>query len=337
MYYNHSDFFQLAIGKHKMKHYTQLSQDERYEIYEALKSNISLSQIARSLGRSISTIHREIKRNTGQRGYRPKQAQQLSKQRRYHKSSEFSEFAYAYVTHLLRCNWSPEQIEGALRYRGWSDVPCYEWIYQYVYRDKAQGGKLYLHLRSQKTYRKRGFKNNDRRGQISNRTSIHCRDVEINNRTRLGDFEADTVIGKHHKGAILTLVERKSLFIHIVYLGTTRQSTKTIDHCIVRLKSSQAYSVTFDNGKEFSEHQRLQDRGIDTYFADPYKSNQRARNENSNGLIRQYLPKSSSFDGVTAEQIQKIEDALNHRPRKTLGWLTPSEMMASYHTIALAA
>ena len=116
-----------------------------------------------------------------------------------------------------------------------------------------------------------------------------------------------------------------------------RTSTKTISCPLECLRSSHAYSVTFDNGKEFSEHKRITDTGIDTYFADPYKSIQRARNENTNGLIRQYLPKSSSFDGVSNEQIEQIEFALNHRPRKTLGWYTPSEVMAGFYTVALAA
>ena len=144
-------------------------------------------------------------------------------------------------------------------------------------------------------------------------------------------------IGKHHKGALLTLVDRKSLYVHIVHLGPTRASSQTITCALDPLQMSHAYSVTFDNGKEFSEHKRITDAGIETYFADPYKSIQRARNENTNGLIRQYLPKSSSFDGVSNEQIEQIEFALNHRPRKTLGWYTPSEVMAGFYTVALAA
>lgn len=320
-----------------MKQYTQLSQEERYEIYAALKSKISPSEIARMLKRSRSTILREIERNQGQRGYRAKQAHERSKQRRYRKTSSFTDFAYEYISHLIRSSWSPEQIAGALAERGWLDVPSHEWIYQYIYQDKAKGGDLYKRLRHQKTYRKRGFKNTDRRGKLANRQSIHCRDNVIEQRQRIGDFEGDTVIGKHHKGAILTLVERKSLYVHIVHLGQTRISSKTISHCIDRLKRSHAYSVTFDNGKEFSEHERITNQGIDTFFADAYSSNQRARNENTNGLIRQYLPKSSSFDHVTEEQIQEIENALNHRPRKSLGWRTPSEVMAGFYTVALAA
>ena len=145
------------------------------------------------------------------------------------------------------------------------------------------------------------------------------------------------MIGKHHKGALLTLVDRKSLYVHIVHLGPTRASSKTMSCALDRLRMSHAYSVIFDNGKEFAEHKRISDVGIDTYFADPYKSIQRARNENTNGLIRQYLPKSSSFDDVSNEQIEQIEFALNHRPRKTLGWYTLSEVMAGFYTVALAA
>ncbi len=145
------------------------------------------------------------------------------------------------------------------------------------------------------------------------------------------------MIGKHLKGALLTLVERKSLYVHIVHLGPTRESSKTITCALARLRMSHAYSVTFDNGKEFSEHKRITDVGIDTYFADPYKSIQRARNENTNGLIRQYLPKSSSFDDVSNDEIEQIEFSLNHRPRKTLGWYMPSEVMAGFYTVALAA
>lgn len=320
-----------------MKQYTQLSQEERYYISAALKSNITIAQLARELRRHRSTIYREIKRNKGQRGYRLNQANELAKQRCYRKISEFTDFALAYIEHLIHCNWSPEQIAGRLKQQSWLDVPSHEWIYQYIYKEQAKGNTMYKHLRHQKTYRKRGFKVNDRRGQIANKQSIHCRDAVIENRERLGDFEGDTIIGKNHKGALLTLVERKSLYTHIVYLGTTRVSSKTINSCISRLKLSSAYSVTFDNGKEFAKHEWLQQQGIDTYFADPYKSIQRARNENTNGLIRQYLPKSSSFDSISYEQIRQIEDALNNRPRKTLGWLTPNEVMANFYTVALAA
>ena len=162
-----------------MTQYTQLSQDERYEIYAALKSKSSISTLALELGRSRSTIYREIKRNTGLRGYRAKQAHQLAAQRRYQSCSALTEFAIGYIRHLIGIDWSPEQIAGALTRRGWLDIPSHEWIYQYIYQDKANGGQLHQHLRHQKTYRKRGYKNTDRRGQLIDRTSIHCCDEII--------------------------------------------------------------------------------------------------------------------------------------------------------------
>jgi len=318
-----------------MTYYTQLSMEERYTIYAELKIGSSINEIARKLARNPSTISREVTRNQGLRGYRPKQAHNLSQARRYQQQSSLTAFAYAFIAHLLSLKWSPAQISGALRARGWLDVPSHEWIYQFIYHDKANGGCLYQHLRCQKAYRKRGFANQDRRGQIANKRSIHLRDSLIEQRLRLGDFEGDTIIGKHHKGAILTLVDRKSLYTHIKLLGITRGAEMTMNACIELLTASHAHSVTFDNGKEFAQHQRLDKHCIDAYFADPYHSNQRARNENTNGLIRQYLPKSSRFDKVTEQDIAFIAYSLNHRPRKTLNWFTPNEVMGGFYTVAL--
>ena len=325
-----------------MTQYTQLSQDERYEIYAALKSNTSIPQLALEMGRPKSTIYREIDRNSGKRGYRPKQAHLKAQQTRYRKTSDLTNFAYEFISHLLKALWSPEQIAGALSMRGWLDVLSHTWIYDFIRQNKAQGGSLYKCLRRLKKYRKHGFESNDLRGKIANRQSIHCREGVIEQRKRLGDFEGGTIIGKQHKGAVLTLVERKSLYTMMSLLGATRVSKVTIDHCLARLRRAHALSVTFDNGKEFAEHERLKQQGIDTYFADPYKSNQRARNENTNGLIRNeehcsVKPKSSSFEHITNEQIRYIEDALNSRPRKSLGWYTPSDVMASFYTVALVA
>jgi IS30 family transposase len=319
-----------------MTNYTHLSQDERYDIYIDLNSGLSKTEIARKHNRHRSTLYRELSRNKGLRGYRPKQAQEMSRQRHYQPSSTLTAFALDYIRYLLCKKWSPEQIGGALRARGWLDVPSYEWIYQFIYKDKKQGGDLYMHLRQQKTYRKRGYKSNDRRGSIRNRRSIHERDELINQRKRLGDFEGDTIIGKGHKGAVVTLVDRKSLYLMMSPLAF-RTSVATIEQCKVHLKYNQAYSVTFDNGKEFASHQQLEGVGIEVYFADLYHANQRARNENTNGLIRQYLPKSMALDQVSLEQTSAIAAALNNRPRKSLNWLTPAEVMASFYTVALAA
>ena len=316
-----------------MAHYTHLSPEERYTIQAELQRKTSKREIARMLGRSASTITRELQRNTGQRGYRPAQAQRLATDRRFIVKTKITDFAIAFIEHLISQKWSPEQIAGALRVRGWQGVPSYEWIYQYLYADKAKGGTLHRHLRSQKTYRKRGFASNDRRGMIKDRVSIHARPAHIDERTQLGDFEGDTIIGAHHKGAVLTLVDRKSLYTLMSALPS-KHAKATMDACIKWSRHASIESITFDNGKEFAEHKRLVECGRATYFADPYRSNQRARNENTNGLIRQYLPKGTSFEHLTVLNIEPIQNALNHRPRKTLGWLTPAQVFAGYSSVA---
>jgi transposase, IS30 family len=317
-----------------MARYTHLSPDERYTIQAEHKRKTPLREIARCLGRHPSSISRELQRNTGQRGYRPRQAQIKANERRHLHPSQITAFAFAFIEYLLQQKWSPEQISGALRANGWIGVPCHEWIYQHIYADKAQGGTLHTHLRSQKTYRKRGFAANDRRGVLKDRVSIHARPEHINRRERLGDFEGDTIIGAGHKGAVLTLVDRKSLYTLMTALPN-KQAQLTMDACVSWAKQVSISSITFDNGKEFSAHVRLKAMGVDAYFADPYRSNQRARNENTNGLIRQYLPKGIALDKLLDADIELIQRALNHRPRKSLNWLTPAQVFAGTHGVAL--
>jgi IS30 family transposase len=316
-----------------MAHYKHLSEEERYTISAEHKRSTSLREIARQLGRSVSSISREIKRNTGGRGYRPKQANALARERRHVQSQYFRAFGIAFVAYLLSEKWSPEQIHGALTARGWLDVPSHEWIYQHVYADKAAGGQLHKHLRAQKPYKKRSG-TNERRGSITCRTSIHERPPEIETRERLGDFEGDTVVGEKHKGALVTLVDRKSLFT-LMKMLPSKHTANVVQACVDLLKPVGALSVTFDNGKEFAAHMRLREVGIDTFFADPYCSVQRARNENTNGLIRQYLPKGCPFVGVSDDFVAKVQDALNHRPRKTLNWLTPTQVLSGKFNVAL--
>ena len=193
-----------------MKHYTHLTDKERYQISSLLKAKLNPSQISKVLGRHRSTISREIKLNTGKRGYRPKQAQCLSSSRKARNSQRITAFGWAFIEHLLRKKHSPEQITGRLRRLGWLNVPSHERIYRYIYTNKKSGGTLHCHLRCQKTYRKRHLKNQDRRGQLINRTDITARPSEANNRERLGDYEGDTMIGKNHQGVLVTLVDRKS-------------------------------------------------------------------------------------------------------------------------------
>lgn len=320
-----------------MKTYHHLTQEQRYLISALIKTDKPHYLIAQEVGCSRQTLWREQNRNTGGRGYRPHQAQTLAKARHYNPIAPVTDFGISYICHLITSDshLSPAQIHGRLNSLGWKEVPSHEWIYQFIYRDKCQGGTLHQHLRCQKTYRKRGLAGNERRGQIPNKVSIHCRPSVIEARSRLGDIEGDTIIGRHHKGAVLTLLDRKSLYVWLAPL-MRRDAERTAAACVNILSAFKPHSITFDNGKEFSQHQTIAlGTGADVYFADPYHSNQRARNENSNGLLRQYLPKSMRLDDVEPAEIARIQHALNTRPRKTLGWKTPQEVLSSFERVAL--
>lgn len=318
-----------------MKHYTHLTQEERYQISLLLQAKTSPSEIARILGRHKSTISREIRRNKGKRGYRPKQAHRLAIERKSMKSPTITDFGWSYVEHLLHLKYSPEQITGRLKMLGWRDVPSHEAIYQHIYADKKSGGELYKHLRCQKTYRKRSLKGQDRRGQIVNRQDIEERPAIIEQRTRIGDYEGDTVVGKGHQGVLVTLVDRTTRETKIKALPN-RKAQLVADTCIGLLQGEHALSITFDNGKEFAKHDLIAETlNTDIYFAKPYHSWERGTNENTNGLIRQFLPKSQRLDNVPDEVIQDIENNLNNRPRKVLGFKTPLEVKSSFNCVAL--
>jgi IS30 family transposase len=314
--------------------YKQLTQEQRYHISALLKAGISKPQIALEIGCNRSTIYRELNRNTGKRGYRPKQAQTLVSSRKRIGNTQIRDFCRAYVEFLIRDYWSPEQISGGLKARGWLDVISPERIYQYIYTNKAEGGDLHSYLRCQKTYRKRGSASQDRRGQIVDRVAISQRDSIIDNRERLGDFEGDTIIGKNHQGAMLTLVDRVSKLTILRPLGS-KNAQNLADAGVLALNRWQTHSITFDNGKEFSKHAQMsQDLDIDIYFADPYSSWQRGTNENTNGLIRQFFPKSIKLSDISEEQAKKVEQLLNNRPRKSLGFKTPLEIESRNGVVA---
>lgn len=316
------------------------TQESRYLIAAQKRIDKSHIEIAAELSCSRQTIWRELQRNKGQRGYRPKQTQDLACARRSHASvtrSSITAFGLALIAHKLSGDekWSPEQIQGSLTAQGWTDVPSHEWIYQHIYRDKQAGGDLHRHLRCQKTYRKRSLIGNDRRGQIPHRVSIHLRPLVVESRSRLGDIEGDTMIGRHHQGALLTLLERKSLYVWIRPLAR-RTAANTAQACIEALNGVAPDSITFDNGKEFTQHQAIaKGTGAEIYFADPYCCNQRARNENSNGLIRQYFPKSMPLDQLDPAYVQRVQQGLNARPRKSLGWKTPAQVLSMNYCVAL--
>ena len=317
--------------------YKQLTQEQRYQIKALKKMNHSQSDIARTVGVHRSTISRELKRNTGKRGYRPKQAHRFAVGRRAKAKARISNETWQLVEDKICSEWSPEQVAGWLRQHGKSTV-SHERIYQYILQDKRTGGDLYKSLRCQKKRRKR-YGSYDRRGQLPERVSIDDRPDIVEERSRIGDVEIDTVIGKGHQGGLVTIVDRKSRFTFIQRV-TSKQAQEVGDATIAMLRpvSDHLHTITADNGKEFAHHQRIAKKlKVAFYFAHPYASWERGTNENTNGLIRQYFPKSTNFLKVTDEQIVHVVNRLNHRPRKTLGYRTPHEVFYESSTVALTS
>ena len=313
--------------------YKHLSREERYQIYSLMKAKHTLSEIARLLGRHRSTISREIERGRGGPGYRAEQACSKAQERSQgsRNARRVQPWVWPEVAFYLRIEWSPEQIANKL-------PVSHETVYQHVYADKANGGKLHKGLRSQKPRRKRHLCGRDRRGQILGRCPIGERPAHIEARKQVGHWEGDTVIGAGHSQAVVTLLERKSGYVKLrkVANKTADLVSQAIEDALKPL-SARVKTLTVDNGKEFAYHQKV-DRalGIQTYFADPYCSWQRGSNENLNGLLRQYIPKKRRMQTVTDEELTMIENKLNLRPRKRLGFKTPYEVFyASLNRVAL--
>ena len=317
-----------------MINYTQLTQVQRYQIKALLKIGHTQTEIARVLDVHRSTISREMTRNHGQRGYRPKQAHEKAMQRRQHKAKITIRLeTWELIEEKLKTEWSPEQIYCWLKKHRQQTV-SHEWIYQYVYADKRGGGELYKHLRCQKKRRKR-YGSYDFRGKIPARRGIEVRSEVVDLRERLGDWEVDTMIGKNHRGVLLTLTERKSRFT--LLRQVSQKSADLVAKAMIEMLNwvSHLTTITADNGKEFAAHQLVsQTLCADFFFAHPYASWERGTNENTNGLIRQYLPKDRDLSTVTAAEEIMIMDRLNLRPRKCLDFRTPFEVFFE-HTVAL--
>ena len=312
-----------------MKHYKQLTREQRYQISGLKKSGLNQSQIADEVGVHKSTISREFRRNKGRRGWHPKQAEELRDERRKNcaNAQRHSLLEWTEVERLIRQDMSPEQASQRLALEGGLPI-SHESIYLHIYADKRRGGDLWRHLRCQKPRRKRYASGQERRGTIKNRVGIDERPAIVEQKSRIGDWEGDTVIGKSHRGALVTLAERKSRYILVAQVPDKHASgvTAAITR-LLRPHKGKCYTMTFDNGKEFAEHETIAaELDADVYFAHPYHSWERGLNENSNGLLRQYFPKGMELVEVTQEQVQWAVDRLNHRPRKVLGFRTPFEV-----------
>lgn len=311
-----------------MTHYSQLTQEQRYHISGLYKAGKSQASMADAVGVHKSTISRELSRNRGDCGYRPKQAHQFALDKRHlaEKHITFTPALQTMVIEKILMDWSPDQISGYCKLQGLAEI-SHERIYQFLLADKKSGGTLHTHLRHSGKKRKKRYGSKDRRGQIKNRVSIDERPKIVDKKGRFGDWEGDTIIGAQQQKAIVTLVDRAFKLTRIGPVAT--KHSDVVSAIIVDLlhpMKQLTHTITFDNGKEFSGHEDIaKSLGANIYFAHPYSSWERGLNENTNGLIRQYIKKGSSFEGITPERIKFIEDRLNNRPRKGLGYCTPNE------------
>jgi len=311
--------------------YKQLTLKERYRISALLEKGYKKKSIAESIGVHPSTISREIKRNSDKlSGEYDYEKAYLDTKRRHKEKPKYrviTPFLEKYIKEKLKEGWSPQQLAGRLEMEHKQTI-SHETIYRFIYANKSNGGRLYKHLRHKnKKYHKRRSEYKQR-GMIVNRAMIDERPKIVEEKNRIGDIEIDTVIGKDHIGALVTVVDRKSKFTLIKKVETKQadEVTKALIEMLTPLKPI-LKTITSDNGKEFAYHERVStELQTDFYFAHPYHSWERGLNEHTNGLIRQYLPKKTDFKQVSKEDIITIQNKLNHRPRKVLGFRTPYEV-----------
>jgi IS30 family transposase len=316
-----------------------ITKGQRYEISALLQAGHGKSYIAEKLKVHESTIRREIKNNCDKRSgeYNPELAQRKSEARMSSRNhfTKMDDAMKEKIDLLLYEGWSPEQIHGRLKYEG-VDIVSHETIYKYVYEDKrlkGNGKGLYKHLRRKgRKYAKRGNQYKGR-GIIVDRVDIDRRPNIVNENIRFGDLEGDTIIGKNRKGAIETIIDRHTGFLWMSKLSGKEASPlarKTVE--MLASYKDIIHTLTVDNGKEFAKHADFAESlKIDVYFAHPYHSWERGANENANGLIRQYIPKGSDFAEVSDDYIAEVQDILNNRPRKRLGFRTPLEVARVLH------
>jgi len=312
--------------------YTQLTAQERFEIYRLRQSGLSGRAIAQSLNRAHSTISRELRRNRTDTGdYLPDTAQKLVVQRRQVAKHRFSSIApecLAQIKKRLTARHSPEQIAGRLKHEQLPTV-SHETIYQLIYRDYQGMGAYARCLRHSHIKRQQRGGSHTKRGIIPHRVGIEQRPAIADLKIQIGHWEADTMIGGNHLGAIATYVDKASKFL--IARVSKNRTADAIYQATVRafepVPSEFRQTITFDNGKEFTNHLAISnDVGIACYFATPYHSWERGLNEHTNGLLRQFFPKGTNFKIVSQSQVDDVVDLINHRPRKSLGYRTPHEV-----------
>lgn len=305
----------------------QLTYAQRCHIAAFIKAGYNNKEIAKEINVHPSTISREIRRNSRWNGrYTGEQATAFYKmrRRRSRKPKILTEKIKTILIEKIKSKWSPEQISGYCKKHGLFNI-SHELIYQFVISNKKDGGTLYKHLRRGKKKYKRRYGTGKQYHAVKNRVFIDKRPSIVDEKTRVGDWEADTIIGKNQKDVIVTLVDRcsKTTLISDVIQKNADNVSKEIIRLLLPHKDK-VYTITSDSGSEFARHQQIAEAlGADFYFAHPYSSWERGLNEHTNGMIRQYIPKGSEFKNYSSNFILKIKEELNLRPRKALDYITP--------------
>lgn len=314
--------------------YRQITSGERYAIAALRRRGLSARAIAAELGRAHTTISREMKRNLSSEGrYAAFKANQKCRGRRTRsrRNARITAETWATVERYLRLDWSPEQVAGFLRVEGILLI-SHESIYLHVWRDKAAGGELWKHLRQASKKRRKRYGAYDSRGKLAGKRHISERPPEVEDRIEVGHWEIDTVMGNEHgKNSVLTLVERATGYTVMGKLAR-HCAADAVERCVelIERHASRVVTITADNGTEFHSYKAIEAAtGVEFYFATPHHSWERGTNENTNGLIRQYLPKRTSQAHVTQADCDAIAAKLNSRPRKRLGYKTPEECYAT--------
>lgn len=310
--------------------HAQITLEERYAINVMRKQRYSIRAIARELGRAPSSISRELRRNLStQARYSPDKAHSyaVARRRRSRRNSHFSSDEWVLIEHLVSLDWSPEQVAGWLKLHKILSI-SHETIYLRVLRDRQAGGELWCHLRQAQKKRRKRNGSHDSRGRLAGKRHISERPAEVEDREVQGHWEGDTIMGDSHGAhSALTLVERATGYLEMGKLQrhcAADAAAKTVE--LIERQAGRFKTITADNGTEFHSYKDVEETtGVEFYFATPHHSWERGTNENTNGLVRQYLPKRTSMAHVTQEDLDAIADKLNTRPRKRLGFRTPKE------------
>jgi IS30 family transposase len=329
-----------------MKKDRHLTYEDRCQIHALKKRGFSQSDIAWDIAVHRSTISRELRRNSGETGYyyhwAQSKADERQRRRRCH-PRKMTAKVIAFIEAKMREGWSPQQISGWLKHRQ-DKLPTvsHERIYQHVWRNRWEGGRLYLRLRHRgRKYRRCGDRYRGR-GQIPGRVDIDQRPAIVDLKVRVGDWELDTIIGSKHRGAIVSMAERRSKLVRLALVQSCKaeEVTQAIETSLGEYKDK-VLTMTMDNGKEFAKHAAFGKTLLaDTFFAKPYQAWQRGLNEHSNGLVRQYFPKRTDFTTVSTDDVRRVETLLNNRPRAVLGFRTPLEVFSdplSAYPVAIAS